>query len=47
MLDLIFFTFFLGLFTAGFWCGKTYGTGKAMYQAAVKRVSGWFGETPP
>lgn len=43
MIDLIFFTFFFGLFIAGFWCGKTYGTATAMFQSAKKVIAGWFG----
>lgn len=45
MIDIIFFTFFLGLFIGGFWCGKTYGTGKAMLQSIGKRASDWFKST--
>lgn len=43
MIDLIFFTFFLGLFAAGFWCGKTYGTVAVMFQSAKKALAGIFG----
>jgi spore maturation protein SpmA len=45
MIDLIFFSFFLGIFVSGFWCGKTFGTAAAMFQAAKKGVAGWFGPT--
>jgi spore maturation protein SpmA len=43
MIDLIFLTFFLGLFIAGFWCGKTYGTAAAMIDGAKKAVASLFG----
>lgn len=43
MIDLIFFTFFLGLFVVGFWCGKTYGTAAVMFQSVKKAIAGWFG----
>ena len=33
MIDLIFFSFFAGLFIVGFWCGKTYGNADAMFKA--------------
>lgn len=39
MIDLIFFTFFLGLFCVGFYCGKTYGTAKNMFSTLGKKVS--------
>lgn len=34
MIDLILFVFVLTVFYAGFWCGKTYGSIKAMVKAA-------------
>lgn len=44
MIDLIFFTFFLGLFICGFWCGKTFGTAKAMFESGMKAIAGLFTE---
>ena len=35
MIDFILFTFCLGLFFAGFWCGKKFGTLTAMKDAII------------
>lgn len=43
MIDLILFLFTLGMFVAGFYCGKTFGTAAAMYAAARAKVAGLFG----
>lgn len=42
MIDLIFFTFFAGLFYAGFKCGNTFKTMREMGSAAVTRVGKFF-----
>lgn len=33
MIDLILFSFVVGMFTGGFWCGKKYGSAKAMFDS--------------
>lgn len=38
MIDLILFCFVLGVFYGGFWCGKKYGTLKAMFKALAEMV---------
>lgn len=39
MVDLILFSFVVGVFAGGFWCGKTYGSAKAMYADIKARVA--------
>lgn len=41
MIDLIFFTFFLGLFCGGFYCGSKFSTATAMFAAARAKVASW------
>jgi hypothetical protein len=42
MVDFILFSFFVGAFAGGWWCGKTYRTVGEMTDRAVARVYGWF-----
>lgn len=42
MIDFILFVFVLTVYAGGFWCGKTYGSFKAMGGRAAASVMGWF-----
>jgi len=42
MIDLIFFSFFVGIFVCGFVAGKKYGSAKNMFKAAKTKIDGWF-----
>jgi hypothetical protein len=33
MIDLILFSFVVGIYAGGFWCGKKFGTAQAMWSA--------------
>lgn len=33
MIDLILFSFVVGVFAGGFWCGKKYGSAQAMFDS--------------
>ena len=39
MIDFILITFCASMFAGGFWCGKTYGSVKAMKDAVMKRFN--------
>lgn len=39
MIDFILFSFVVGVFFTGFWCGKTYGGVKSMFSALSEAVS--------
>lgn len=41
MVDFILFVFVAGTFAAGFWCGKKFGSVKAMTERATATVKGW------
>lgn len=39
MIDFILFSFVIGVFLGGFWCGKKFGSLKSMMKAAVDAAS--------
>lgn len=41
MIDFILFCFVVGVFAAGFWCGKTFGSLKSMTKAAKDKLNAW------
>lgn len=42
MIDLILFSFWVGTFCGGFWCGKTFKSAASMFKAAHDKMSGLF-----
>lgn len=41
MVDFILLSFSLGMFAAGWWCGKTFNTVGQAVDAATAKVKGW------
>jgi hypothetical protein len=41
MIDFILFSFVVGVFAGGFWCGNKYGNVKSMFSALSASISGW------
>jgi hypothetical protein len=41
MVDVILFSFAVGVFYGGFYCGAKFGTLKVMWQRAAETVKGW------